>query len=302
MKSEEAAATVQASLQREIEQLQSQLDDTKSALKTVSDELNHIKYVYFYCQTDLDRSIETDHDKKYQEVELKYQAQLKETSDTYTRLTASQQQLEAAKKKFEGMPIFSTKLTRSEEQSRVNELTIQLQTQTKTFEATKISLEEQLALSDKRLEDSKAENEILHSQLESLGSLYKTSGGEPDTSLESISTSLLDESNIKDKAIEGLYWKDSLCLVSELREVISYVRREREIVQRRIDVASAEVLRWKQQAEHALRTRDEIQDTLQREIRKQHEQVSEANDSVFTPLVRSRGGERKTCSRIVWAI
>lgn len=64
-----------------------------------------------------------------------------------------------------------------------------------------------------------------------------------------------------------------LTSVVELREVVSYIRREREIVQRRLDVASAEVLRWKQQAEHALRSRDEIQETLHQEMKKQHEQV-----------------------------
>jgi hypothetical protein len=60
------------------------------------------------------------------------------------------------------------------------------------------------------LEDVKAENEILHSQLESMAQLNKSKEAHEASSIEDISTSLLDENNIKDKTIEGRRTFDGL--------------------------------------------------------------------------------------------
>lgn len=46
MKSEEASTAIQVSLKKEVDELNNQLEDTKSVLKATTDELNHIKYVF----------------------------------------------------------------------------------------------------------------------------------------------------------------------------------------------------------------------------------------------------------------
>lgn len=64
------------------------------------------------------------------------------------------------------------------------------------------------------------------------------------------------------------------------REVIRYLRLEKQIAENNLEAAEKEVVRWKQQANHCLRARDEAQALLQAERHKVNERQQERQSLV----------------------
>lgn len=124
-------------------------------------------------------------------------------------------------------------------------------------EQEKTSVEELLKNTEKRLKDAEAQNDVLHQQLQTLGDLAEkeqaarvdAAAGEPGaetaTEGESAEIKTLNKS------------------ISELREVIRYLRSEKEMIQAQVDAAKRGAEREKASASVYKRSLDEARAELE---------------------------------------
>uniref|UniRef100_A0A8C1R615 Nucleoprotein TPR n=1 Tax=Cyprinus carpio TaxID=7962 RepID=A0A8C1R615_CYPCA len=113
-------------------------------------------------------------------------------------------------------------------------------------------LQEELSKEQKRAEDLQKQNTMLHEQMENLSSKITASTQQQTTRESSLNISLNEEGKSHEQILD----------------ILRFVRREKEIVETRLEVAEVETLRYKQRMEYLEGELKELQDSLNAEREK----------------------------------
>eukprot|EP00980_Cylindrotheca_fusiformis_P003330 scaffold746_cov123-Cylindrotheca_fusiformis.AAC.18 len=159
---------------------------------------------------------------------------------------AARTSLRAVKEEIEA-EIRSRKL--AEEQA--GSLRSELAEQKSLFDQEKAQLEKTLKDCEKNLDETRTQNSLLHSQLEKIGDqIEKIQGG---NAVEEDETPVRSSSELKDMQKT----------IAELREVVKFVRSEKEMIQAQLDSARRAADRERATAAIAKRSLDEVRAELQ---------------------------------------
>jgi nucleoprotein TPR len=160
--------------------------------------------------------------------------------------------LRAAQKDLE------TQTTRiSDLELRLNSERNSRETTEASFRSTRATLEQQLSDADGRNADLSKQNTLLHLQLERLGNEVK----KLQTDAAAAATSTPSVAGVAAAAGSGAPSQEAK-MNEELREVIKFLRREKEILEAKADASKQECVRLKQQTDHLSRVVDELRVSL----------------------------------------
>lgn len=238
----EKAEADRASLQEKLSEVSAALTETQEKMDSQIEEFNSAKKLY---ETQME-SLKQNEEQALRSVagikaDLSRQAKaIKDAQDNYEREvmahSASLQQLNTLK---QGNAALKSERDHAISQHRASEESKAAANQ--AFENVKSKLEQDIREMEQRVEDLLTQNKLLHSQFEQL-SLSKTQFSDTET---------LGESS--DKA------------VSDLAEVIKFLRREKEIVETKLQISLQESERSRLQLEHLQKSLDENRIILEEE-------------------------------------
>eukprot|EP00842_Homolaphlyctis_polyrhiza_P006575 jgi/Hompol1/6919/HPOL_000686-RA len=121
--------------------------------------------------------------------------------------------------------------------------------------ATRAKLEEQIQELDKRIQDLTEQNNLLHSQFDQMSQMAHRSIADSGDINSIESSTLNDQESVADQRKT----------LDDLREVIRFLRREKSILETRLEVASQESQRLAFQMDHTQRSLDETRAVLEEE-------------------------------------
>jgi nucleoprotein TPR len=202
----------------------------------------------------------TNYDKKYDEVNQKYKDQLRETVAAIDRLDVVVKENEDLKSQLRSRA------------TEVATLTEKISATEETLRTTKNSLESQLQQAQVRLREAhelvdNQMSKLLNQSTQNIENIVASTSAGISQNTEA-RENLISEYQLRENTIEGKlknYFFVLIVLFVELREVVQYLRNERKILDQRLDVAEKETSRWRQQADHCLRARDEAHALLRKE-------------------------------------
>ncbi|KAL2914443.1 Protein mlp1 [Polyrhizophydium stewartii] len=141
-------------------------------------------------------------------------------------------------------------------ESRLKAAEANLQTSLASAEAMRTKLDEQIQELQKRIEDLTQQNELLHAQFEQVSHTRARDGSD---------TGALEASGEAGAALTDEDHKK----IDDLREVIRFLRREKSILETRLEVAVQETQRMSLQVDHLQRSLDETRALLDEERKQQ---------------------------------
>ncbi|XP_052403719.1 nucleoprotein TPR [Carassius gibelio] len=242
-------------VEAEKEKLELQQEKMK-AVESVEERVKELKRSMTDIQTELQDALHRASEAVAQEQratqDSKLQAKLAaEAQNKYERElmlhAADVEALQAAKKQGQ-QSVLSMKQLEDKAQKAASELhqgRIDWQQQEKR-------LQEELSKEQKRAEELQKQNTMLHEQMENLSSKIIASTQQQSTGESSLNISLNEEGKSHEQILD----------------ILRFVRREKEIVETRLEVAEVETLRYKQRMEYLEGELKDLQDSLNAEREK----------------------------------
>eukprot|EP01125_Pyxidicula_operculata_P003343 TRINITY_DN1398_c0_g1_i2.p1 TRINITY_DN1398_c0_g1~~TRINITY_DN1398_c0_g1_i2.p1 ORF type:complete len:1915 (-),score=687.25 TRINITY_DN1398_c0_g1_i2:39-5783(-) len=236
--------TLKQSLEKEIQNLQSTLQIRNKDLNEVTEERNKLNQ-------ELEQLRE-----RLKMVQDKYEDQLSSTTKSYEVVSEQNKRLDSFKQEL------------LEKESKLVDLNSQITGMNSLHNSEKQKLSDQIKDLSIRVEDLKRQNTLLLNQVETLSASPIMPQSSPPSTVEMMmilgdpSKLSLSDENLKERTID------------ELRELVRYLRKEKEIQETSYEVAKKESERWKLQAEHCLRAKDEAYALLRLEQDKQRHDIS----------------------------
>uniref|UniRef100_A0A3P9ADE3 Nucleoprotein TPR n=1 Tax=Esox lucius TaxID=8010 RepID=A0A3P9ADE3_ESOLU len=145
--------------------------------------------------------------------------------------------------------------SRKQLEDKANQVTAQLQEARSNWNQLEKKLKEDLSKLQKRADELQKQNDLLHQQIESLGT-------------KMASTVQWHHQQASRENSLNLYFSEEGKSREQILEILRFVRREKEIAETQFEVAQVETLRYKQQAEHQDRELKELHESLNAEREK----------------------------------
>ena len=241
---QEALDSEKQNRENEKKEMQQSLASAKETEKYAVDALQQVK-------SDLAKQVEV-----VKEAQVHYEREVVAHSKNIQALSSLREEMNVLRGK------------NSENESRVRVLDVQIKTAEKTLADSNQNFEKEREDLQRRIQDLNEQNSLLHSHMEKVNSQAAHRSAALAGYAHRFCIKPFNIISTEDDT-ETVTNADST--IEDLREVIRYLRREKDILSTRLDLTSQESDRMKLQLEHAQRSLDETRALLEEERKRNHD-------------------------------